>query len=157
MTCPTRRANSAAERLGVAVVKCRPDFGSTTPNTFANAAPFILVVLLGWLAWFGRYRRAHVGVQLHRFLIQANDGLSRIVGFLIDGQHVFHLLDVFLVQLRHAPHFFPATASTRGFAARPGLSLVPHLGQVCVLWPLRRSSGQSSEPVLPAVDCKPWR
>src|SRR5207247_1564612 len=32
---PPRRANSAAQRSGVAVVKCRPDFGSTTANTFA--------------------------------------------------------------------------------------------------------------------------
>src|SRR3989442_14665415 len=29
------RANSAPERLAVAVVKWRPAFGSTTPNTFA--------------------------------------------------------------------------------------------------------------------------
>jgi hypothetical protein len=32
---PTMRENSAPERLGVAVVKCRPPFGSTTPNMFA--------------------------------------------------------------------------------------------------------------------------
>src|ERR1022692_1444136 len=34
-TCSTMRANSAPQRLGVAVVKCRPPFGSTTPNTLA--------------------------------------------------------------------------------------------------------------------------
>src|SRR5207247_265982 len=34
-TWPTMRANSAPERSGVAVVKCRPVLGSTTPNTFA--------------------------------------------------------------------------------------------------------------------------
>jgi len=126
-----------AGELGGATVGCRRGEVPTglrldNGKYVRHAAPFILVVLLGRLAWFSRYRRAHLGVQRNRFLIQTNDGLGRIVGLLIDGQHVFHLLDVFLVQLRHAPHFFPATASTRGFAARPGLSLVPHPGPVYV-------------------------
>jgi hypothetical protein len=51
--------------------------------------------------------------------------LGGIMGLLVDRQHVFHLLDVRLVQLGDAPHFFPATASTRGFAAKLGLSLGP--------------------------------
>ena len=90
-----------------------------------RAATFILVVLLGYLTRLGRDRRSHVGMQRDRFLIQAKDGLGGIVGLLVDGQHVFHLLDVRLVQLGDAPHFFPATASTRGFAAKLGLSLGP--------------------------------
>src|SRR6266852_5487979 len=84
MTCPTRRANSAAQRSGVAVVKCRPDFGSTTANTFAvPQRSYSLSCLAGLpgLAAIG----AHVGVQRHRFLVQANDRLGRIVGLLIDG------------------------------------------------------------------------
>jgi hypothetical protein len=51
--------------------------------------------------------------------------LCGIVGLLVDGQHVFHLLDVRLVQVGYAPHFFPATASTRGFATESELSLGP--------------------------------
>jgi len=90
-----------------------------------GAAPSILVVLLGYLTRLGRDRRSHFGMQRDRFLIQAKDGLGGIVGLLVDGQHVFHLLDVRLVQLGDAPHFFPATASTRGFAAKLGLSLGP--------------------------------
>ena len=90
-----------------------------------RAAPFILVVLFGWFPRLRRDWRSHVRMQRDRFLIQAEDGLGGIVGLLVDGQHVFHLLDIRLVQLGYAPHFFPATASTRGFAARSGLSLGP--------------------------------
>jgi hypothetical protein len=97
----------------------------------SRAAPFILVVLLGQFPRFGRYRRSHVGVQRDRFFIQANNGLGGIIGLLVDGQHVFHLLDVRLVQLRDAPHFFPATASTRGSVAKSGLSLVLPWAPTC--------------------------
>ena len=97
-----------------------------------RAAPLILVVLFGQLSWLGRYRRSHVSVQRDRFLIQANNGLGGIIGLLVDGQHVFHLLDVRLVQLGYAPHFFPATASTRGSVAKSGLSLGPHWVPTCV-------------------------
>lgn len=90
-----------------------------------RAAAFILVVLLGYLTRLGRDRRSHVGMQRDRLLIQAEYGLGGIVGLFVDRQHVFHLLDVRLVQLGDAPHFFPATASTRGLAAKFGLSLGP--------------------------------
>ena len=96
-----------------------------------RAAPLILVVLFGRLSWFGCYRRSHVSVQRDRFLIQANHGLGGIIGFLVDGQHVFHLLDVRLIQLGYAPHFFPATASTRGTATKSGLSLGPLWAPTC--------------------------
>src|ERR1035441_9274711 len=78
---------------------------------------------LGQFSRFGRYRRSHFSVQRDRFLIQANNGLGGIIGLLVDGKHVFHLLDVRLVQLGYAPHFFPATASSRGSVAKSGLSL----------------------------------
>lgn len=90
-----------------------------------RAAPFVLVVLFGWFPRFRRDRRAHVRMQRDRLLIQAEDGLGGVVGLLVDGQHVFHLLDVRLVQLGDTPHFFPATALTRGFGAKSGLSLGP--------------------------------
>ena len=90
-----------------------------------RAAPFVLVVLLGWFPRLRRDRRSHVRMQRDRFLIQAEDRLGGIVGLLVDGQHVFHLPDVRLVQLGDAPHFFPATASTRGFVAKSELSLGP--------------------------------
>jgi len=95
------------------------------------AAPSILIVLLGRFPRFGRYRRAHVIVQRDRFLIQANDGLCRIVGLFVEAQRIFHLLDVFRSQFGHAPHFFPATASTRGSVAKPGLFLGPPWAPIC--------------------------
>jgi hypothetical protein len=49
-------------------------------------------------------------VQRDRFLVQADHRFRRGVGLFIRGQHVFHLLEVLLIQFRHAPHFFPATA-----------------------------------------------
>ena len=65
------------------------------------AAPFILIVLLGRFSRLGRYRRPHVIVQRDRFLIQANDGLGRIIGLLIDAQRILHLFDVFRSQFGH--------------------------------------------------------
>jgi hypothetical protein len=44
-------------------------------------------------------------------------------------QHVLHPLDVPAAQFRNAPHFFPATASARGFSAGAGL---------CPCRPMRR-------------------
>ena len=90
-----------------------------------RAAPFVFVVLLGWFPRFHRDGRPDVGMQRDWFLIQAEDRLGGVVGLLVHGQHVFHFLDVRLVQLGDAPHFFPATASTRGFVAKSGLSLGP--------------------------------
>src|ERR1035437_2844006 len=98
----------------------------------SRAAPFILVVLFGQFSWFGRYRRSHVTVQRDRVLIQADNGLGGIIGLLLDGPDGFPLLDVPLVQLGDPPHFFPATASTRGSVAKSGLSLGPRWVPTCV-------------------------
>jgi hypothetical protein len=49
-------------------------------------------------------------VQRDRFLVQADHRFRRGVRLFIGCQHVFHLLQVLRIQLRHAPHFFPATA-----------------------------------------------
>jgi hypothetical protein len=57
--------------------------------------------------------------------------LARIIRFLVNAQRVFHLFDVFRGQLGHAPHFFPATASTRGSGAKPGLFRGPPWAPVC--------------------------
>src|SRR6267154_1887620 len=125
----------ASER-GARTIRCRR--GEVPPGLWLNdtkyvrrAAPFVLIVLLGWAARLGRDRRAHIGVQRYRLFVQANDRLGAIVGLFIDGQHVLHLPDVLLVQFRDAPHFFPATASGRGFVAKPGLSPALLWGPVC--------------------------
>ena len=96
-----------------------------------RAAPFVLVIRPRRFSWSGRPGRAHIGVQRHGLLVQANDRLGRLVWLLIDRQYVLHSLDVVPVQFRHAPHFFPATASSRGFRAAPGLSLGPRGELTC--------------------------
>jgi hypothetical protein len=97
-----------------------------------RAAPLVLVVVPRLSARLGPLGRAHIGMQGHRLLIQANDGLFGIVGFLVRLQNIFHLGDVLLIQFRHAPHFFPATASGRGEAGEPEWFPGPPWGPVFV-------------------------
>ena len=52
--------------------------------------------------------------QLHRPFVQGDHWRSWIGRLAQNVQHLLHPLDVFLVQLRDAPHFFPATALARG-------------------------------------------
>ena len=61
-----------------------------------------------------------LGMERDRLLIQTDDGLGLIVGLLIHLQNVFHFADVLGVELRNAPHFFPATASSHGCSTTPG-------------------------------------
>jgi hypothetical protein len=49
-------------------------------------------------------------VQADRLLVEADHRLLRIVRTLIHLQYVLHLGDVVFIEVRHAPHFFPATA-----------------------------------------------
>jgi hypothetical protein len=96
-------------------------------------------------------------MQRNRLLIQADDRLVRIIGPFIDGQNLFHLLDVRAIQIGHAPHFFPATVSTRGLRATPGLSLVPLSAPACVSRPPGQSNARSSDRSPRADRRKPWR
>ena len=77
--------------------------------------------------WAARY----AGYDENFYNANIGKELTEIMGLLVDGQHVFHLLDVRLVQLGYAPHFFPATASTRGSATKSGLSLGPLWAPTC--------------------------
>jgi len=67
-----------------------------------------------------RLRTANVLVQNHRFLIHTNHWLLLASRLLIHRQNVLPALDILLLQFRHAPHFFPATALGRGFPAGRG-------------------------------------
>src|SRR5215472_9921081 len=120
-----------------------------------GATPFVFIVLLGGLAWLYRTRCPHVGVQGHWFLIQTNHGFGGIVRLLINAQCVLHAVDVVRVQLRHAPHFFPATASTRGFATKSGWSRARPWGPVYVSQPPRPPTAPSSARDLLVEYCKP--
>ena len=55
-----------------------------------RAIALILIVIPGDFAWLCRYRYASLGDQLLRCLVQADHRAARIVGPLIDLQHIFH-------------------------------------------------------------------
>src|SRR5262245_2497061 len=119
------------DRSGMGVLACQlsHDLGELKPGTIRRrervmpaglrfhstenigcAAPFIFVVPAGFPPWFSWYRRTYVGMQSDWLLIQTDHRFGRIVGLLVGCHHVFHLADVLVIQVGHAPHFFPATA-----------------------------------------------
>ena len=61
-----------------------------------------------------------VGVQDDRLFIQTNHRSQRFQRVFVYLQNIFHALDIGLIELRDAPHFFPATASDRGFGEALG-------------------------------------
>src|SRR5271157_2250324 len=89
-----------------------------------SATTLILIIPFGYPAGFHRYRRADILVQGDRLLIHTDHRLLLRQGLLVHRQHIFHAGDVWLIEIGHAPHFFPATAAGRGFGARPGWFLV---------------------------------
>jgi hypothetical protein len=52
---------------------------------------------------------AHLGTENDWVFVQTNYGFVGIVGFLIQGQHVFRPGDIFGIDFSHTPHSFPAT------------------------------------------------
>src|SRR5216684_7925519 len=100
-------------------------------------------------------RRTNFLMQHDRLLIHTNHRFPLTQRLFVDGQDVLHAPDVLLIQFRHAPHFFPATASGRGFPARPESFPVPPAAPVCVLPLLRSAGAPSSASGLPAEDHTP--
>ena len=94
-------------------------------------------------------------MQPHRLLVDTHHRFPRRERLLLYGQHILHAGDVFLIEFGHAPHFFPATVSGRGFRAGCGPSLVPLGAPVCALPPRPPAGAPSSAPGLPAADCRP--
>jgi len=126
----TSELRARAIRRGPGEVSTRLGFHDT--KDVRCAAPPVFVVPFGRPARLGRDRGAQFAMQRHRFLVQAYDRFTGIIGLLVQSQHVLHLADVLLVQLRHAPHFFPATASSRGFPVGRGSFHDPREARVCV-------------------------
>ena len=62
---------------------------------------------------------------------------------------------IFLIEFGHAPHFFPATVSGRGFRAGFAPSLVPLPAPACASPPPPPASAPSTAPGPPAADCRP--
>src|ERR1700736_2249836 len=98
-----------------------------------------------------------IGVQDHRLLIHAYDGLTIRQRIFIQGQHIFHAGDVLLIQFGDAPAFFPATASARGSEAGWGSSLGPHAAPVFVSLLRWQSAARSTAPRPVGADHTPWR
>jgi hypothetical protein len=79
---------------------------------------------------------------LNRFFIQTDNGLNWIKGPFVNLQDVFHARKILLVDLSDAPHFFPATASSRELSSKRVPSplkgcckyLVSQLPQLQVEW-----------------------
>ena len=74
------------------------------------SAAFIFIVTFGRSVGFGSGSGAKIAVQHYGLFIQGNHRFLWIVGFLVNLQHVVHAFPVGLIDLGHAPHFFPATA-----------------------------------------------
>src|SRR6516165_632665 len=96
------RENSKADRSGVGQVKWRPALGSTAQN--------VLAVPQRFSARHSRRSCSHIGMQSDGLLIQANYWFCAPIRTLIEFQDIFHLVDVLLIEVGDAPHFFPATA-----------------------------------------------
>ena len=62
--------------------------------------------------------RSNFGVKNKRAFIYTYNWFPGIVISLINGKDIFHFLFIFVVDLRHAPHFFLATASSRGLVTK---------------------------------------
>jgi Lysylphosphatidylglycerol synthase TM region len=58
-------------------------------------------------------------VQDHRFLVHANHRLVFRERLFLHRQHLFHARDVFLIQFRHARHFFPPRLQVVAFEQDP--------------------------------------
>src|SRR6516225_5492160 len=104
------RANSKPERSGVGNVKCLPAFGSTAQKTLAvPQRSYSLSRLASRPGTAGEAGRTSA-CRVTDFSSKQTTGSFGIVGPLIDLQHILHLGDVLFIEIRHAPHFFPATA-----------------------------------------------
>jgi len=80
-----------------------------------RAFPHVLVVGAGRLARLDGQSAAGRIEQLDGTLVQAHDRFSLAVRAGVQRQHVLHPVDELLVDFGHAPHFFPARASSRAW------------------------------------------
>src|SRR5208337_1975392 len=136
--------------------KVPPRLGLNAAESVGRAAALILAVPQCHPARPHGTRRANVGMQHYRLFIHAHHRFLLHEWPFIESQNVFHARDVLRIQLRDAPHFFPATASDHGSPAGygwfPGSLVAP-----ASVSPLpRRSAAHSTAPCLAAANRKPW-
>ena len=75
-----------------------------------SAFAFVLTVPLGDDTRTNRLWWTDFAMERNRFLIKTHYRFLRIMGLLVQFQHVFHARQIRGVDLRQTPHFFPATA-----------------------------------------------
>src|SRR5271165_3171098 len=134
-----------------------PRFRLHAAEDVGRATALVLVVAPGHVSRTSRLRSANVPVQHYRLFVDANHRLLLRERPFIESQNVFHAPDVLLIQFRHAPHFFPATASGRGSEEGCAPSPALHAPPVCASPPPGRSTAPTNEPGLPAAARRPWR
>jgi len=115
----------------------------------------VFVVALGHSARSHRSSHALGRVQLDRPLIKSHHGLLHRRWLLHQVQHVLHSFDVLAIQLRHAPYFFPATASVRGSSATAGLFPCRPMRRCLVAPPPSPAARATSATARAAVGCTP--
>jgi hypothetical protein len=93
-----------------------------------RSASLLLAISFGQAARTCWPRGANLGMERDWLLIHANDRFGSTIRLLIHFQDVLHLFGVLGVELRNAPHFFPATASSHGCSTTPGLFRVQLAG-----------------------------
>lgn len=74
------------------------------------SSPLVLIILSGFPPWQCGRGRPNIGMQRNWLFIQTNYGLFWIVASFIRLQNILHFDDIVLIEVGHAPHFFPATA-----------------------------------------------
>ena len=84
-------------------------FGLYGAEDIGGAAAFIFVIPPRFPSGCRRRRGSHIGVQGDRLLIQADYRFLLVIRPFVYLQDVFHLGDVFFIEVGHHPHFFPAT------------------------------------------------
>ena len=103
------RANSKPERSGVGKVKCRPAFGSTAQKTLAvPQRSYSLSRRASRPGAAGDAGRTSA-CRVIGFSSRQTTGCLRVIRPFVYLQDVFHLGDVFFIEVGHHPHFFPAT------------------------------------------------
>ena len=101
-----RRAS--ASRCGHREVSSCAWFDRT--ENIGRALALVFTVVLGEYTRAGRLWHPYFTMKRNRLLIQTNHRLLRVMRALVQRQHVFHAGQIRGVDLRQAPHFFPATA-----------------------------------------------
>ena len=142
---------AVARHLG----EMRPRLGLDAAENVGRSATPILGIPTGYPSRLHRHRRPDFLMQNHRLFVDTHPRLPYRQRLFIHCQPILHARDVFLIEFGHAPHFFPATASGRGFRAGFGPFLVPPAAPACALLLPPLASAPSTAPAPRAADCKP--